>query len=90
MMQGKNGWRSYALAIMASVLVTMGVVMFTMGAGKASKEDVEKLKDRDVQQQILNENIDGRLKRLNEGQKELKTAIGGLPKAIADELRKGP
>jgi len=89
-MPTKNGWKTHVIGILSAAILTMGAAMFTLGAGKASKKDVEKLKTRDVEQQVLNENIRGRLQRLDEGQKELKAAVGALPKAVADELRNNP
>ena len=88
-MQASNhGWRNYALTILGTTVVTMGVALATIGAGKADREDLEALEHRDVQQQVINERIDGRLGRLEEGQKDLKESIRELPRAVADELRK--
>ena len=38
-----QGWMRYALTILASVVVTMGIAMATIVAGKAEMEDVDKL-----------------------------------------------
>ena len=87
-MPASNGLKAHLITILSTATVTMGISMATIGAGKADKDDVEELQDRDVKQQVINERIDGRLGRLEEGQEELKESIKELPKAIADELRK--
>ena len=83
-----NGWKGVLIGILSTAVIIMGGSMATIGAGKASKEDVDELQDRDVEQQVLNAEIKLRLGNLETGLVELNTKMDKLPKAVADELRK--
>ncbi len=86
-MPGKNGWKTHLITMLSTASITMGVAMATIGAGKADKDDLEELQDRDVQQQVINEKIDGRLKRIEEKQEDFQKRADKAHGDILEQLR---